>query len=226
VGYFVWSILQLITAQHVIVVLYLYCIPGSEMPWYHQLHLHCLALMGAMLMVRADQSTPLACIAETGVPADAVPVLVTFPATTDFDRASACAVSPFTDSGSADCARVTISITVLEHALNWTLMAHQTACGAAGRLYSFFTNTGSDFTCTCSFTSAPSASVVLAANTIGDCSTMTTWVSEQVPDVCNPRAELTAFASSSGSLLRLSSSPSRESDLVLFSVHRILRCLP
>jgi hypothetical protein len=197
VGYFVWSILQLITAQHVIVVLYLYCIPGSEMPWYHQLHLHCLALM-----------------------------LVTFPATTDFDRASACAVSPFTDSGSADCARVTISITVLEHALNWTLMAHQTACGAAGRLYSFFTNTGSDFTCTCSFTSAPSASVVLAANTIGDCSTMTTWVSEQVPDVCNPRAELTAFASSSGSLLRLSSSPSRESDLVLFSVHRILRCLP
>jgi hypothetical protein len=208
VGYFVWSILQLITAQHVIVVLYLYCIPGSEMPWYHQLHLHCLALMGAMLMVRADQSTPLACIAETGVPA------------------SACAVSPFTDSGSADCARVTISITVLEHALNWTLMAHQTACGAAGRLYSFFTNTGSDFTCTCSFTSAPSASVVLAANTIGDCSTMTTWVSEQVPDVCNPRAELTAFASSSGSLLRLSSSPSRESDLVLFSVHRILRCLP
>jgi hypothetical protein len=46
--------------------------------------------------------------------------------------------------------------------------------------HTFFTNTGSDFTCACSFTSAPSASVVLAANDIGDCKTMTVWVSEQV----------------------------------------------
>ncbi|GFZ43215.1 LOW QUALITY PROTEIN: hypothetical protein JCM24511_00934 [Saitozyma sp. JCM 24511] len=103
------------------------------MPSHRYLYLYGLALVGALLLAKADQSIPLACIAETGVPADAVPVLVTFPATTDFDRASACA----------------------------------TACGNAGWLYSFFTNTGSDFTCTCSFTSAPSASVVLAANVIG-----------------------------------------------------------
>lgn len=91
-------------SQHVVLGLSL-----PKMPSHRYLYLYGLALVGALLLAKADQSIPLACIAETGVPADAVPVLVTFPATTDFDRASACAVSPFTDSGSADYARVTIS---------------------------------------------------------------------------------------------------------------------
>jgi hypothetical protein len=152
------------------------CRPLPDTPCYRDLYLYTIAFVGAMLLAKAvEQTTPLGCIATEGVPADAVPVTVTWPAT-DLERATACGVSP------TWCTDRAVSRDHLKPVP--TLTVRQTACGVAGWLYSYFTNTDSDLTCTCSFTSAFATSFVSAQSLDGSCSTMTTWVREQRNTFC------------------------------------------